>query len=351
MIAQRRATQVAHFAGSRHRPPLIIVITCRPAASRLPPWKGRTAFLVAGAPPDRCREQNTADAGGGDRPTARVVAQIHHCLLGRISWPRALRSRRCGRRQNALHCRGQGALSEPARRQRLTATASSPISSSCAVVAAACRSGRPPTMASSGNDPITGADTPPINAHLIHMHIGVDAPGRAGRARLAPHGDQDPCARAQSRSLAPRPAASTRPSQSDPDTGAPSGDRISTPRRLLLEERMLQSACYIVCAYLTGMRDCEVQAMRAGCLNVRRSEDGLIERYQIRSAVYKRRDVRGQAENWITIEPVAKAIAVLERLTQHLRRAARSSTMAEVERVSDIDCRPRAFGQSGCAFL
>ena len=113
---------------------------------------------------------------------------------------------------------------------------------------------------------------------------------------------------------------------------------------------MLQSACYIVCAYLTGMRNWQLQAMRAGCLNVRRSEDRLIERYQIRSAVYKRRDVRGQAENWITIEPVAKAIAVLERLTQHLRRAARSSTMAEVERVSDIDCRPRALGDQVAHF-
>lgn len=49
---------------------------------------------------------------------------------------------------------------------------------------------------------------------------------------------------------------------------------------------MLQAACDIVCAYLTGMRDCEVQALRTGCLDVKRSEDGLIERYQIRSTVY-----------------------------------------------------------------
>jgi hypothetical protein len=31
-----------------------------------------------------------------------------------------------------------------------------------------------------------------------------------------------------------------------------------------------------------------------GCLDVRRSEDGIIERYRIKSTVYKRRDVRGQ---------------------------------------------------------
>jgi integrase len=95
----------------------------------------------------------------------------------------------------------------------------------------------------------------------------------------------------------------------DPDTGHPWRPRFDA-KTLLVEERMLQAACYIVCAYLTGMRDAEVQAMRAGCLDVQRSEDGLIERYRIKSTVYKRRDVRGQAERWITIEPVAKAITL-----------------------------------------
>jgi integrase len=47
-------------------------------------------------------------------------------------------------------------------------------------------------------------------------------------------------------------------------------------KTLRVEERMLQAACYIVCAYLTGMRDAEVQAMRAGCLDVQRSKDGLM---------------------------------------------------------------------------
>lgn len=54
------------------------------------------------------------------------------------------------------------------------------------------------------------------------------------------------------------------------------------------------------------MRDAEVQAMRAGCLEARRSEDGVIERYRVKSTVYKRRDGRGQPETWTTIEPVAR---------------------------------------------
>jgi hypothetical protein len=54
---------------------------------------------------------------------------------------------------------------------------------------------------------------------------------------------------------------------------------------------MLQAAAYVVCAYLTGMRDCEVQAMRSGCLSLARSEDGLIMRHRVRSVAHK-----GQAE-------------------------------------------------------
>ena len=84
------------------------------------------------------------------------------------------------------------------------------------------------------------------------------------------------------------------PITNDPDTGLAWRPRFD-PKTLLIEERMLQAACYIVCAYLTGMRDAEVQAMRSGCLEARRSEDGLVERYRVKSTVYKRRDGRGQA--------------------------------------------------------
>ena len=59
------------------------------------------------------------------------------------------------------------------------------------------------------------------------------------------------------------------------------------------EERMLQAACYIVCAYLSGMRDSEVQAMRVGCYHRARSADGLIERHQIVSRVFKGFGLRG----------------------------------------------------------
>jgi len=55
--------------------------------------------------------------------------------------------------------------------------------------------------------------------------------------------------------------------------------------------------------------------MRRGCLSIVRSEDGLIERHRIRSTLYKGRSSTGETASWITIAPVADAVAVLERLS------------------------------------
>ncbi|WP_292053722.1 hypothetical protein [Mesorhizobium sp.] len=104
----------------------------------------------------------------------------------------------------------------------------------------------------------------------------------------------------------------------DPDTGRPWRERFDA-FSLVREERHLQTAAYVVCAYLTGMRDSEVQAMRPGCLSRKRSADGLLERVAIRSMTYKGRGTRGEAEEWITIEPVAEAVAVAERLAERHR--------------------------------
>jgi len=116
------------------------------------------------------------------------------------------------------------------------------------------------------------------------------------------------------------------PVSCDPDTQRPwrSGfDHLALKR----EERMLQAAGYILCAYLTGMRDCEVQAMRTGCLDITRSEDGLIERYRVRSTAYKWKRAEGSPADWITIKPVAEAISVLELLSKDACAAHGSSTL------------------------
>jgi integrase len=104
----------------------------------------------------------------------------------------------------------------------------------------------------------------------------------------------------------------------DPDSGEPWRSRFDS-FALADEERYLQTAAYIVCSYLTGMRDSEVQAMRPGCLRKGRSADGLIERLAIRSTIYKGRDPQGEIEEWVTIAPVAAAVEVAERLAARHR--------------------------------
>ncbi len=101
----------------------------------------------------------------------------------------------------------------------------------------------------------------------------------------------------------------------DAETGRPWRAHRFDQKSLAAEERWLQAACYVVCAYLTGMRDSEVQAMRAGCHSVTPSADGLVARHRIRSTAYKEAGVAGRAEEWVTIAPVGRAVAVLDRLT------------------------------------
>lgn len=104
----------------------------------------------------------------------------------------------------------------------------------------------------------------------------------------------------------------------DPDTGLPWRERFDTDS-LPHEERMLQAACYIICAYLTGMRDSELQDMEPGCVSVERSADNLIERYRVRSTVYKHREAAGVSADWIAIAPVARAVEVMEVLSRRAR--------------------------------
>jgi integrase len=170
-------------------------------------------------------------------------------------------------------------------------------------------------------DSVIGVATPTINAHLINLHIGINGLPGVMRRKATRRLVLDAIATIGTETGGMDTALTI-----DADTGQPWRPRFDAGS-LCVEERMLQAACYIVCAYLTGMRDAEVQAMRAGCLDVQRSEDGLIERYRIRSTVYKDRGALGQSERWITIEPVAKAITVLERLTERIRHRRGDDTL------------------------
>ncbi len=84
---------------------------------------------------------------------------------------------------------------------------------------------------------------------------------------------------------------------------------------------------YIVCAYLSGMRDSEIQAMKRGCLSIVRDEDGVILRHRIKSVAYKGKRGGGEQAEWVTIAPVADAVAVLEQLSERAGRARGTTTL------------------------
>lgn len=162
-------------------------------------------------------------------------------------------------------------------------------------------------------DPLTGEETPPYNLHLMRLHAGAPESGRISQS--------EPTARligAAAAELGTEIGGLDTPISIDPDIGLPWRERFDS-LSLAREERMLQGACYLVCAYLTGMRDSEVQAMQPGCVSPVRSADGLVERYRVRSTVYKRHGARGVQADWITIEPVARAVEVMEVLSARNR--------------------------------
>ena len=170
--------------------------------------------------------------------------------------------------------------------------------------------------------PAGAVAAPPINWQLLHQQTGLDS---NIQRRLSPRTTADipDLVAAAVDEIGIEVGGMDTPISLDPDTGRPWRPRFDA-RALAMEERLLQAACYIVCAYLTGMRDCEVQAMRPGCLSITRSEDGVIEQHSVRSVVYKGRASQGEHAEWITIAPVATAISVLEQLAA--RSAARRST-------------------------
>jgi hypothetical protein len=79
--------------------------------------------------------------------------------------------------------------------------------------------------------------------------------------------------------------------------------------------RQLQTACYILTAYLSGMRDSEVKHLRRGCLTVLRDNTGRPYRRRVTSTAFKGEAApTGTEATWVVGEPVERAIQVLERL-------------------------------------
>ncbi|MEV6399853.1 hypothetical protein AB0M39_34560 [Streptomyces sp. NPDC051907] len=87
------------------------------------------------------------------------------------------------------------------------------------------------------------------------------------------------------------------------------------PTSLAALARHLQSACYIVIAFLSGMRDSEVKHIKRACVEAKRDEDGNAYRWRVHSRAFKgEEDAEGVDATWTVCEPVVRAIRVLEQL-------------------------------------
>jgi hypothetical protein len=265
---QPRAVQVAHL--------LEVVVDLHHYRDHMPsggldllPWKGRSAFLVAGA------TQTSGENRTPRLPEAVISPLLKWSLKYIIAFAADILAARAEledlhRRQLAL-IEEDRRLSQARRRQRRRERLIAYLDGRRA-------QGRGVpiwTTAYNGvtrKDAITGAETPPINAHLIQLHVGVDALAEPAEHVLLRKATKQLILDAIT-AIGIEAGGMDTSIATDPDTGRPWRPRFDA-KALLVEERMLQAACYVVCTYLSGMRDCEVQAMREGCLTVTRSEDG-----------------------------------------------------------------------------
>ncbi|MER6170691.1 hypothetical protein [Streptosporangium sp. NPDC001681] len=94
-----------------------------------------------------------------------------------------------------------------------------------------------------------------------------------------------------------------------PDTGQPWRPRLSRPT-LRNEIYMLRIACWIVIAYLSGMRDTEVRELRRDCAFTTEGHDGRT-RYKLHGRVFKGRKLSGEEDEWVVLDVVHQAVKVL----------------------------------------
>ncbi|MHB8331572.1 MAG: hypothetical protein ACYDDZ_13440 [Acidimicrobiales bacterium] len=97
-----------------------------------------------------------------------------------------------------------------------------------------------------------------------------------------------------------------------PGTGMPWRPRLN-PFSLNTEVSHLRCACWIVIAYLSGMRDGEVRELPRDCAITEVGIDGRT-RYKLRGRVFKDRRLAGDEADWVVLEVVHRAVAALVAL-------------------------------------
>ena len=95
----------------------------------------------------------------------------------------------------------------------------------------------------------------------------------------------------------------------------------TVPWTLPLDERDIRdlvgyahTACLLLTAALTGMRESELMELRHGCRSITRHGDGMT-RYRVNSKLIKGQPLGGTDEEWVVIEAVHDAIGLAEQLS------------------------------------
>lgn len=88
--------------------------------------------------------------------------------------------------------------------------------------------------------------------------------------------------------------------------------------------QILQAACYVLVAFLSGMRDSEVKHLHRGCVTTERDGNGTPYRWKVASQAFKgESEDAGVPATWVVGASAARAIEVLEKV-QHYRAHGRT---------------------------
>jgi integrase len=83
----------------------------------------------------------------------------------------------------------------------------------------------------------------------------------------------------------------------------------------------LYDACFVVIAYLVGARVSEILGLKIGCIVEHSSADGIEAFAYLSGRIYKTANGSGgRPHRWVAPAPVVRAVAVLERLSEPVRR-------------------------------
>jgi hypothetical protein len=164
-----------------------------------------------------------------------------------------------------------------------------------------------------------------------YLDTGRPLPGQAGTVNYSALAREVGCVnttlthephRSAIAAAASRVGISSFPSLGTPVTATVDGQpwltKIGSPTRdpngAVALSILLQTACYITIAYLSGMRDSEIKNLRRGCVRTYHDSAGRPYRWTITSLAFKGEAAAGVTATWVIGAAAARAVDVLERL-------------------------------------